>query len=150
MILDTISQLHLYKTLSLRLACGLEYLRTFSPSTPVGKYPLDDDKVYALVQSYSTSPAIQNKFESHRNYLDIQYVARGEEIIQYLPLAQLIVETPYNSEKDCALYKDPTHSTPLLLLSGSFAIFYPEDGHKPRCLVTHSRPVKKVVIKVQL
>ena len=132
------------------MARGLQYLRSFSSSIDVGKYPLDGDDVYALVQNYLTLPASEKKFESHKKYLDIQYMAEGEEIIQYAPLAQLTVETPYTAKDDYALYKEPTSSTSLLLPAKSFAIFYPDDGHKPGCCIAGSIAVKKVVVKVKI
>lgn len=119
------------------------------PTTAVdGKIALDGDHVFALVQSYVTEAVSAKKFESHRKYIDVQYLFQGEEIIRYAPIEQLTLSTPYNVEKDFMLYDLIPHDTSLLLRVGQFAIFYPEDGHVPGCLVTSPAPVRKVVLKV--
>jgi len=33
---------------------------------------------------------------------------------------------------------------------GSFAIFYPRDGHKPGCVDRVAKPIKQVVVEVSL
>lgn len=150
MILDTLPQCHLYADLGARIRRGFEYLQSFSPGVADGRYELDGDAVFALVQSHPTAPAKGKKFESHQQYLDIQYVAEGIERIQYAPVASLVVDLPYVAEKDCALYRDPDHVTDLILQPGLFAIFYPADGHKPGCCVEAPMRVKKVVVKVRV
>lgn len=150
MILDTVAQSRLYAPLGAQISRALEYLETFSPAVADGRYDLDGDAVFALVQSYSTAPATEEMFESHQRHLDIHYIAEGIEKIQYAPVDSLVIEKPYVAEKDCAKYRDPVYSSDLILKAGSFAIFYPNDGHKPRCSVVAPIWVKKVVIKVRI
>lgn len=150
MILDTLSQSVPYRQLGPRFAAGLDWLEKFSDATADGRYDIDGDHVFALVQSYDTVPAAEKKFESHRVYADIQYVARGTEVIYYAPIAGLQPVTAYDEVKDFALYSDPTAATPLLLERGSFAIFYAHDGHKPGCVHRVAERIKKVVVKVRL
>lgn len=153
MILDTLSQSALYThfgdtALGARIRLAFDYLRAFSPDVADGRYDLDGDAVFALVQSYSTVEAPQKKFESHRQYLDIQYVADGIERVQYNPVDSLVAVTPYMPEKDCTHYQDSDEATDLIMRHGSFAIFFPNDGHKPGCSVEAPVLIKKVVIKV--
>lgn len=153
MILDTLSQSASYAhlgdpALDARVRLAFAYLRAFSPDVADGRYDLDGDAVFALVQSYSTVEAAQKQFESHSQYLDIQYVAEGIERIQYAPVDSLVVVTPYVREKDCLHYRDSDQATDLIMSPGSFAIFFPNDGHKPGCSVEAPVRIKKVVIKV--
>lgn len=150
MILDLLPQAPRYAALSPRIALGLDWLARFDPRTAEGRYDLAGDDVYALVQSYDTVPAAEKKFESHRVYLDIQYVVAGDETILYAPTSSLVAATEYDSARDFLLYADPDAATPLRLGPGSFAIFYPVDGHKPGCQAGAAARIKKVVIKARV
>ena len=48
---------------------------------PVGKYEIDGKDLYASVQEYNSKLETEAKNEGHRNYIDIQYVVCGEEVI---------------------------------------------------------------------
>lgn len=150
MIIDTLSSAGAYRSLSPALAAGLDWLARFTPDLPDGRYAIDGDNVYALVQSYTTVPAAEKSYESHRVYADIQYVAAGTEIIHYAPTAGLDPATSYDAEKDFLLYRDPPTATPLHLAPGTFTVFYPHDAHKPGCLSGESAKIKKVVVKVRI
>lgn len=149
MIYDSISNHALYHSLGPRFKLGLDYLATFDPATPPGRVPLDGDQVYALVQHYDSSPAAPKPFESHRTYVDLQFVVAGEELIYTAPLDRLQVTRPYEAANDYALYTGPD-DTPLRMRAGDFCLLFPQDGHKPCCVWTAVSPVKKVVVKVRL
>jgi biofilm protein TabA len=150
MILDLLEHAARYETLDPGIALGLGYLRSFDPDTPVGRHELDGDDLFALVQSYETAPSSEARFEAHRTYLDIQYVASGTERILYLPAEGLTVETPYSDAADITFYEEPSVSSSLLLRPGEFVIFYPGDAHKPGRMAGGREPVIKVVVKVRL
>lgn len=152
MIFDTLDHASDYNSLSPRIKAGLDWLAKFDPNTAVGKYPIEDEAVYALVQSYDTLPESEKKYESHRKYADIQYVAGGSETIMYAPLKSLKATMEFDAEKDYSLYFEPAAgvATALPLVPGSFAILLPQDGHKPGCITGTAMKIKKVVIKVQV
>jgi YhcH/YjgK/YiaL family protein len=150
MIHDLLSHSAKYRALSPGVAQGLDWLARFDPATPDGRHAIDGAAVFALVQSYDSGPASAKRFESHRAHLDIQYVVAGTEIMEYAPIDGLTVTTPFDAQKDIVFYADPAAPTALLCPAGSFAIFYPEDGHKPSCSVGAPAPVRKVVVKVRL
>jgi biofilm protein TabA len=149
MIYDHIAQHALYHSLGPRFKLGLEYLAGYDASTPLGRVTLDGDNVFALVQGYETSLAAGRVFESHRIYVDIQFVAAGEELIFTAPWDRLLVTTPYTAANDAAFYSGPD-DTPLRMRAGDFCLLFPQDGHKPCCQWTAAGPVKKVVVKVRL
>lgn len=151
MILDIISHASHYHALGPRFAAGLQWLAAFSLNTADGRYDIDGDHVYALVQSYTTVAESEKKYESHRRYADIQFIAAGAESILYAPTDALTAVTAYDSQKDFLLYADPSApATPLAMPPDTFAIFLPHDGHKPGCVAGSPSPIKKVVIKVRL
>lgn len=150
MILDTLAHASAYRPLGPRFAAGLDWLERFRPETPDGRYEIDGDDVFALVQSYDTAPASGKKYESHRAYADVQYVASGTEWIYYAPIAGLTVAKEYDAEKDYLLFDEPAAATPLHMAPGTFAVFLPHDGHKPGCTLGAPVRMKKVVVKVRV
>ncbi|CAN5732341.1 YhcH/YjgK/YiaL family protein [soil metagenome] len=150
MILDSIANLRLYEALSDRLAAGLHWLKSFRADAPDGRVEIDGDDLFAMVQSYVTSPGAEKRFESHRRYADIQYVASGRERILHTSTEGLEVESPYDEENDITFFRDPNVSSSLLVSAGDFMILWPGDAHKPGCMAGGREEVKKVVIKVRL
>jgi biofilm protein TabA len=150
MILDQIQRSNRYEGLDPLIALGLAFLRDFDADTPDGRIDLSGDDLFALVQSYHTAPATEKRFETHRVYADIQFVATGRERILYSPVEALEVETDYDASTDLVFYREPAASTSLLMQPGTFAVFYPDDAHKPGCMAGGREAVKKVVLKVRV
>lgn len=150
MILTTLAEADAYASLGPGIGTGLAWLRAFRAETPDGRHEIDGDDVFAVVSSYDTGPATEKRFESHRVYLDLQYVARGAERILHTPTAGLSVETPYDAATDILFYAEPKISSSLLVRTGDLAFFHPADAHKPGCMAGGRDPVKKVVVKVRI
>lgn len=115
--------------------------------TPIGKYEIEDDNLYALVQEYKSKDIEVAKPEGHHKYIDIQYIISGVELIG---LATLRDQIPILSKKedDYDLYDCDT--TLFRMDSGMFSIFFPGDLHMPGIKVNQSSTVKKIVIKVKI
>lgn len=150
MILDSLSRASLYRSLSPGIAAGLDWLASFDPATENGRYAIDGDRLYAVVQRYDTRPATEKRFETHRRYIDIQYVVSGQERILHAPLEALEVSEPHDPDRDVAFYHDPSASSSFLLLPGDFTLLFPGDGHKPGCMAGGRDAVTKVVLKVEV
>lgn len=114
---------------------------------PDGKYPIDEERVFALVQRYGTAAAEKPRFEAHRAYIDVQYVASGAEVIGWAPLGAVEISEPYDARKDVC-FGTARAWTPLRLAAGELAVFYPEDAHAPRLAAGASGRVTKIVVKV--
>lgn len=151
MILDHLKNWRRYAALS-ELKAAFEFLeqRAGGKDLADGRVEIDGERLFALVQSYEPKPAAQGKFESHRQYADVQFMASGVEMIGWAPADSLEVEQPYDADKDIAFYRQPEHYTPLALHAGTFAVFYPEDAHMPCCRLDAHGPVRKIVVKVRL
>ena len=120
----------------------LDVLRKITADIPNGTYQLEDGAYYNVVTP-TLCPAEGREFESHKQYIDIQYILEGTEQIEYADLQNLTVTQPYKEEGDCAL--ETGKGVLLTLNAGDFAIFCPEDAHKPCCGEGTSR---KVIVKV--
>jgi biofilm protein TabA len=150
MITDMLAQYHRYTSLSPRFAAAFKFLETLPTGQPDGRCDIDGDNCFALVQTYPSKPAAEAKFESHRQYIDIQFIQAGRESILWAPLAMLTqVTEPFTDGRDIAFYANPPHWTPINLTAGCFTIFFPEDGHAPGITCNGSGEVRKVVIKVR-
>jgi len=152
MILDSLSNSADYLSLHPLFPAAFEYLKNFDPATPDGKYEIDGKRLYALVQRYETAPEETKAWEAHRVYADIQYILCGREGIVYAPVGELKSTIPYNEVKDVEKFSGETvkNASTSVVPGGYFAIYLPQDGHRPGCMVGQPEPVVKVVIKVQL
>lgn len=151
MILDHLDNALLYGGLGQRIAIGLALLNEESVREAApGKYEVDGENLFYIVDEYETKPIEEGKLEIHRKYLDIQYIVSGSECIGTAPLAGLIEETPYDGQRDLAFYQyDPTMSR-LHLKQGMFAIFWPNEPHLPCRSIDKAEKVKKIVVKVKM
>ncbi len=115
-----------------------------------GRIEIDGEDIFAEVQEYETKPEADCRFESHRKYFDIQYMAEGEEYFGYIPLKELEKDTGYDEERDLEFYLPPRTYGRVHLKKGDFAVVSPEDGHQPRCIGEAPCQVKKIVVKVKV
>lgn len=147
MITDHISNHAKYAHLPAALQRAIEYIGstdfTFVES---GQYELDGRKMVSMVQRYQTKLPHQAVWESHRKYIDVQFVAGGHERFGHIALASAPpIKTPYSEEKDVIFYEPglQTYDAPM----GTFMIFYPDDIHAPG-LAAGTPPVASEVVKV--
>lgn len=115
-----------------------------------GRLAIDGDNVYVMIQSYDSIPATDpQKMEAHKKYIDVQYVAKGEEVIGWALTDSLTETVAYDAAKDFWLGTVPAAAcTPVLVTKGQAAILYPTDAHAPRLAVGKPSFVKKFVVKV--
>jgi hypothetical protein len=66
-----------------------------------------ENGVRASVQHYTTTLASEPKYETHERFLDIQFMAAGEEWIGCTRREGLTIETPYDAENDITFYQVP-------------------------------------------
>ncbi len=151
MILDSLEHWTRYRGLSSRFESAFAFLQRVTDATVVGRHDISGEDVFALVQRHSTKPAVERQYESHRKYVDVQFIQRGQEIMYWAPLPLLTnVTMPFDEKQDAALYGHIAEGVPLQVRAGQFAIFYPEDGHIPSCAWGAPAEVLKVVVKVRV
>ena len=114
---------------------------------PVGKYPIDGDHVFASITDDSTKDFDKTNWESHRKYIDLQYVIQGKEMIGVCPVNKAVLTNPYDSKRDAANYS--AKGTIYSATPDTFFIFFPSDAHRPSITPGGNKVDKKLVIKVQ-
>ena len=100
----------------------------------LGKIDLIPDRLFCLLQEMDSMPFAEARPESHRQFIDILHTVVDDR-------------TP---QQDIMFWRVEEAETQVTLTPGMFAIFFPEDIHRPCCHplgggVSHLR---KAVIKI--
>ncbi|TYG34719.1 DUF386 domain-containing protein [Lonepinella koalarum] len=112
-----------------------------------GKYQKQGESWFYTVGDFQTSPKSARHTEYHKEYLDIQVVLNGEEIIGYQ--LENVINSPLPEKKpDFYLLENPQLNNEIHLKAGDFAIFYPGEPHQALCMVNEPKTVRKAVFKV--
>lgn len=150
MILDTLENAHRYYGLGEKFVKAFEYLaQTDFTTLAKGKYEIDGKNIFAIVNEYETIDPSGEKMESHRKYIDVQYIVSGSELIGHDFMQEKQPSKAYSEEEDYMLFSEkPSFFS--LLAQDHFAIFFPTDLHMPNLRVDAPGPVKKVVIKISV
>ena len=111
---------------------------------------LEQDGVKLVMQTYKTVPAESKKFEGHKKNIDIQFLVEGKEIIYWANNRDLEIVVPYSDERDHMSFGNSSSATPVYLLPKTFAVFFPEDGHKTQCEWGGSVDAIKIIAKLPI
>jgi YhcH/YjgK/YiaL family protein len=126
---------------------ALAYLKnTDLKALPVGKYVIEPDKVTVSVTEDSTRNFEKTNWESHKKWIDIQYVISGVENMGIARVTSAKVIKPYDEKRDVANYE--VEGKYYISEPGKFFIFFPEDVHRPNITANNNLPDKKIVIKI--
>jgi len=129
---------------------AFEYLaRLDPPAVTPGRTAVVGEDVYAIASNYTTEPAQARRFEVHQKYIDVQYVAAGQESIGVLPSTDgLDLLEPYDPAKDIAFYASPAKYVSLPTRAGQVVVLLPGQPHMPGVHLDGAHAVVKVVVKV--
>lgn len=116
-------------------------------SLKAGRYEVNSSFFYT-VQEYLAFGDNEAQYESHRKYIDIQWVYEGIERLLVTDVNSLTPSDMYDKNKDVIHYEEPDNISAMVLCPGSCAILFPKDAHKPAKFLNNSCIVKKVVGKV--
>lgn len=153
MIKDKLNYAKTYFGISENLKKGFEWLQSQNlTAIEPGKYMIDGEHIYANVQEYETKK--DAKYEAHRKYIDIQYVAEGSELVGICDIKNCTTYTQYDIEKDIEFFDCNTNNEYYTLNQGEFLVLFPNDAHKPSINPIKSdlgkNIVKKIVVKVEV
>ena len=151
MIFDSLENAALYEGVNPGFPAAFAFLRQAVKELPaVGRHEINGSDVFANVMECDTAPAETRGWEAHRKYIDIQYIARGEEVIGYTDIATLEAPTDYDPDRDVLLADRAAHRGECDITPGSFGIFFPQDAHQPCCSAKESTHNYKIVVKVRV
>jgi YhcH/YjgK/YiaL family protein len=146
MILDLLENAHRYWALKEGFAKAFEFLsRPDLQELPVGKYEIDDERIYAMVAKEPGRRKEDALLETHEKYIDIQFILAGTDTMGWKPKSLCRQPTEeYDQTRDIQFFADKPDAW-LATESGAFAIFFPEDAHMP---LISSGQIHKVVVKI--
>ena len=153
MIVTTLNspELELYASLNKNFAKVFEIAKKAMKEPPaVGKYAIDGDDAFFMIQEYDTKDPTAARYETHKNYIDVQIILSGEEEIRFETLDKLSVQTDYNPEKDIAFWNMTDEYDSVRLIGGELSIIYPDEPHAPSLSTQNGRShVIKLIAKVR-
>lgn len=112
-----------------------------------GKYTIDGEQVFALVQEKRTAPRGQLKWEAHREYIDLQLLLEGKESIGFQEAAGLRPAGDWETENDIGFYLDNGLGFFVPMKPRDFVLCFPEDAHMPLVAEKEPEELRKLVIK---
>lgn len=150
MIFDYIDNIEQYRHVSKNMGKFVDYVKEHDLSRyEAGHYVIDED-VYFDVKKYQTRSPEESGWETHRKYIDIQYILNGIELIGIMPATMMCIKEPYNEIKDKQTYKQVEKRSIMRLTDGMFVILFPQDAHQPKMWDENITDNKKVVVKVKI
>lgn len=148
MILDKLENYNFYCSQNDNLRKAFNFLESTNfTQLNAGTYELQDNIIYYIVNEYKTKNNDAFILEAHKKYIDLQFIIKGSEIIEYENYNNQPINRPYDSENDYSLFHQ-TNPMELKLSPGMFAIFYPNDLHLPGIIYQKEQYVKKIVMKI--
>jgi biofilm protein TabA len=132
MILDDLHNAARYHALHPLFAQAFAFLQKPDlASLESGRHELAGDTLFALINRDPGKGRAGAKLESHRRYIDIQFLVEGREEIGWRPTSECRqVTEPYDDSRDIGFFGDQPLAW-IELPVGKFMIFYPEDAHAP-------------------
>jgi len=149
MILDQLQNSALYNGYNPLMKAAFDFLQKHQDGKlKDGEHEIDGRRIYAIVMEIGTREQKDAIWESHRQYIDIQYVVSGNERMGWVHLDHVKdhVTMQYDATKDAALYQGD--GTWLDVKAGEFAVFGPSDVHAPAIRTKGCEKVRKIVVKV--
>lgn len=128
----------------------IEYLKAndFVNMEP-GVYELQGKDLYVQVLDAETGSIEEKKPESHKDYLDIQFLVSGEEKLGFTPYSEKYEVEEYIKERDLIFYKKVENEGFVHAVPGCISVFFPCDIHRPAVAANDPMTIRKVVIKVR-
>ncbi|MDE2223520.1 MAG: YhcH/YjgK/YiaL family protein [Candidatus Omnitrophica bacterium] len=150
MIFDTIDRLSRYKIPQLEEI--LKFINNYDCANLIdGETEIKGRQLFVRIMSYEPKPAAENRFETHRNYMDVQYVISGAELMQTARPEDLKALTEYDEKGDYQFFQADGPVSGQVVKAGEFAVFYPLEPHRPSCRYEgHRGAVKKLIFKVRM
>lgn len=128
-----------------------QFMLRFQPENyEDGRYDLDNG-VYVNIMTYETKPRKDCVFEAHKNYIDIQYMIHGREIIAVEPVEEMHkyhAVLPYDAQNDIELYENNMDCVDYVIGDGEYLILPCPSAHMPGVCVGGVSKARKAVIKI--
>ncbi|MBE5759493.1 MAG: DUF386 domain-containing protein [Clostridiales bacterium] len=151
MIFDTVENILKYAGISENFRKAAEFIAsTDLASLAPGRYDIDGANAYCIIQEPDLKEKEEIKWEAHKNYADIQLGIEDGEGAQYRPLAEIETWDAYNPDWDMVYSPEQIDGMMCPIKKGCFAVFFPQDAHRPCIKIGENAKGHKAVIKVKM
>ncbi len=115
----------------------------------LGRHLLEGDDLFIVVVEAETEATEKRPVEFHNEYIDIQVLLEGHEVIGWGHKPHNEVSEDMLVEKDVAFTQEIAEETFIELMPFDFAIFYPGELHRPLCAApSGTATCRKAIVKV--
>lgn len=108
-------------------------------------YPLSGGNRFFVAVQGTKAPDVG---EAHRNYLDIQYIVKGQEVVGWADLAACTLEGEFSETNDIGMYSGDFEY--LTIREGICYVAFPEDVHMPGRHLDVPNDFVKIVVKLRV
>ena len=108
-------------------------------------YPLSGGNRFFVAVGTTKAPDLA---EAHRDYLDIQYIVKGKEVMGWADLADCKPDGEFNVDKDVGKYSGDFEY--ITINEGVCYVAFPEDAHMPGRHLDVPNDFVKVVVKLKV
>lgn len=116
-----------------------------------GRQEIDGDNLFAKVFHLTSKQVEETHLELHKQYVDVQFWLNGEELCGVAPYTGEGVCVEANVQEDLYFYKDIGNEFFIHATKGCYAVFFPNDAHRPGiCIDGQPLDYRKVVVKVSV
>jgi len=146
MIADSLKNLPFYLKNLPQLKKAFDFIAAnAAPGAQERKYDISEE-MYAVIETSKPKAIPQQMLETHKKYVDLQYIIDGYDVIGWKDLNECLkVTSAYDESRDISFYADEPDFR-FKLYPGRFALFFPHDAHSP---LSGDIPVKKCIIKIK-
>lgn len=147
MIIDTLENLKKYASVNPLFPKVVEFLEKNDLSTlEAGKQEIVGKDLFINVQVAKGKTPDEAVIETHDKMIDIQIPISAAETYGYTP-RETLPKAEYNAEKDITKIPGLAAESYVTCQPGSFAIFFPQDGHAP--CIAGVPELKKAIFKIK-
>ena len=113
-------------------------------------FEIEGKSFYYILSSYQTVADFKEKpAEAHRKYLDLQYIIYGKEKFGFADYSNIKKShLEYNPEKDIEFFDNIDNECFITLAQNHYAIFFPDDIHRPGICIDNPSNIRKVIFKL--
>lgn len=148
MIYDTIENLGTYRCIP-ALTKAIEYFDTHDLNQlAIGRYPVDGEDTYLLIDENFTADAAEKKLETHKSYIDFFITLGGAEKIGYAKRSDCSEPIEARPEVDAWFFDAPEQY--LEMKKGMCLIVFPGEGHRTQVRNGEAPKVHRAVFKIHV
>lgn len=152
MVFDRLENAASYYGMGKGIEKALKFFSNYDVATHANSpIEIDGDKIVIRRNTYTTAPTVEPLFEAHRQYIDVMFVAEGEEAFYYKPLAEVAeITREYDPSIEACLGRIDADAVRMRFPKGHFVIFLPQDAHCAGQVWESGSNVKKLIAKVHI